>query len=72
VLAAGRAASLLQEFPPLADHFTAQHRHRLIGTEEAMRVRLQDDQLGLLIREEFGKQLLAEAIEVVRDADADA
>ena len=62
---------LLQEFPPLANHFNAQHRHPLIGAEEVMRARLQDDQVGLLIREAFGTKLLAEAIEVVRESDAD-
>jgi hypothetical protein len=62
---------LLQEFPPLAHRFNAQHRHPLIGTEEVMRARVRDDQLGLLIREEFGTKLLAEAIEVVRESDAD-
>jgi hypothetical protein len=62
---------LLQEFPPLANHFNEKHRQPLIGTEEVMRARLQDDQLGLLIRDEFGKRVLAEAIEVVRQADAE-
>ena len=80
---------LLQEFPPLADHFNAQHRQPLIGTEDVMRVPLQvarrmqseksglpepsddDDQPWLLIREEFRTKLLADAIEIVREADAE-
>ena len=60
---------LLLEFPPLAKHFDARHRHPLVLGEAVMRARLQDDRMGLLIREAFGKQLLEEAIEVVREAE---
>jgi hypothetical protein len=60
---------LLLDFQSLAKHFDERHRHPLVHGEDVMRARLQDDRMGLLIREEFGRQLLDEAIEVVHDAE---
>jgi hypothetical protein len=60
---------LLLEFPPLVKHFDERHRHPLVHGEDVMRARLDDDRVGLLIREAFGRQLLEEAIEVVEEAE---
>jgi hypothetical protein len=60
---------LLLEFPPLVKYFDGQGRHPLVHGEEVMRARLEEDRVGLLIREAFGRQLLAEAIEDVREAE---
>ena len=60
---------LLVDFQPLVKHFDERYRHPLVHREHVMRARLQDDRMGLLIREEFGRQLLDEAIEVVHDAE---
>jgi hypothetical protein len=59
---------LLQEFSPLADYFDDKHRHPLVNNEDVMRIHLDNNRTGLLIRDDFGKQLLAEAIEFVRNA----
>jgi hypothetical protein len=60
---------LLLEFPPLADHFTAQHRHPLVAGEDVLRARLQDNRAGLLIRDAFGEQLLSDAVALVTRAE---
>jgi hypothetical protein len=58
---------LLLEFPPLTDYFDEKHRHPLTNNEDVMRA-LDNNRIGLLIREEFAEQVLA-AVEIVGRAE---
>jgi hypothetical protein len=60
-------AYLLLHFAPLAGHFDSNHCHVVARGEHVMRARLDDERVGLLIRQELGQRLLAEGIECVED-----
>ena len=54
---------LLRDFAPVADRFDARDRQPLVASEHVIRAQLRDGRVRLVMRREFGEQLLAEVIQ---------